>query len=273
MRFIPLFVLVLLVTSPALAEPDSFGLGTGRNGALGVTAVGQTLNLATPLVSAAPAGSTVLRLASMANLPVGALVLIHQSTGFDSNTPSGGAGPYAPGAVGRWELARIAAVDNTAGLRLTAPLVNGYTVPGAQLVLVPEYTNVTVLEGASLVARAWDGRSGGILAFLATGTVTNRGHISADGAGFRGASFSNHADLAGCTGLDLPFTQGGSYKGEGVVADLVDKASGRGNLVNAGGGGNCHNSGGGGGGHGGDGGKGGVTADEDGFRDEGGLGG
>jgi uncharacterized protein (TIGR03382 family) len=274
MRLAPLFVLVLLLALPASAELDSFGLGTGRDGPLTVTAAGKVINAAEPLVASAPAGSRVLRLASTGFVGAGWLVLIHQSAGFPASTPSGGTGPVTPGAVGRWELARVETVDSQLQeLRLTAPLVNGYTAPGAQVVCVPEYTTVTIDVGASLVAPPWDGRGGGILVFLATDTVTNRGRVSADGAGFRGGAFLSHANLNGCTGLDVPPAQGGAYKGEGVVVDRLGVAAGRGNLVNGGGGGNCNNAGGGGGGHAGAGGGGGRTGNVDGNRDEGGMGG
>lgn len=273
MRSAFLLVLALLMAPPALAELDSFGQGTGRDGPLSVTTVGRVINSAVPLSAAAAAGATVVRVQQVGALKAQALVLIHQSSGFPSTTASGGTGSVAPGAVGRWELARVASVTATA-LTLTEPLVNSYAVPGAQAVLVPEYTDVTVSTSGSLVAPPWNGSSGGILAFLATATVTNNGAISADGAGFQGGVFANHADLNGCTGLDLTTEQGGSAKGEGVVVGRFGAASGRGNLVNGGGGGNCHNSGGGGGGHGNAGGAGGRTAsDVDGSRDAGGLGG
>jgi len=270
-----LLVLVLFMAAPARAELDSFGLGTGRDGLLNVTALSEFINPAAPLVASAPAGSQVLRLGELGIKGRDTLVLVHQSAGRPASTPSDKPDAVTPGVVGRWELARVESVSTApAELRLTAPLVHSYTVPGAQVVVVPEYTNVTIGANASLMALPWDGRSGGILAFLATGTVTNQGLVSADGAGFRGGVFINHGNDTGCTGLDLPREQGGSSKGEGLAVERFGLATGRGNLVHGGGGGNCLNSGGGGGGHGGVGGTGGRTAsDIDGSRDEGGLGG
>ena len=274
MRFAPLLVLVLLTAAPSLAELDSFGTGTGRDGALVVSAAGRVINLAAPLVTDAPAGSTVLSAEALTTVVPQSLVLIHRGIGLPASTPSGGATSVAPGELGRWELARVESVTaEPYTLKLTAPLVNSYAAQGTQVVVVPEYTTVTVNTGTSLVARPWDGRSGGIIAFLATGTVTNQGRISADGAGLRGGVFVNHVDLSGCSGLDVPREQAGSYKGEGVVVDRYGTASGRGHLVNGGGGGNCHNSGGGGGGHGGVGGRGGYGAGSDVGKDLGGLGG
>ncbi|MCY1017601.1 adventurous gliding motility protein AgmC [Pyxidicoccus sp. MSG2] len=276
MRFAPLFVLVLLTAVPALAELDSFGQGTGRDGPLSVTQAQLVVNVAVPVSTDTPAGSRVVRVAQLGGLKAQALVLIHQSSGFPATTASGGSTAVIPDAVGRWELARVSSVSTTPTLlRLTAPLVNSYSVPGAQVVAVPEYTDVDLPTGTSLVAPPWDGKSGGIVAFLATGRVRNDGVVSADGAGFRGGAFEDHvAGPTGCTGLDPQPAQGGSLKGEGVVVSRFGTASGRGHLVNGGGGANCHNGGGGGGGHGNAGGVGGRTAsDVDSSRAEGGLGG
>ncbi|HZI09291.1 MAG TPA: MYXO-CTERM sorting domain-containing protein [Myxococcus sp.] len=270
-----LFALLLLLAVPAWAERDSFGLGTGRDGALGVTTAGRVINVATPLTAAAPSGTTTLSVERSAGVLVGRLVLLHQSTGLPASTPSGGTQPVSPGGVGRWELARVASVAD-GSLQLTAPLVNGFTAPGAQVVAVPEFTSVTVQAGASLVAPPWNGLSGGILAFLATGTVTNQGTVSSSGAGFRGGRFVDQpAGLHGCDALalDLTYEQGGALKGEGLVVSRFEPASGRGNLANAGGGGHCHNGGGGGGGHGGAGGQGGRSSVSDNQRDVGGQGG
>ncbi|MFP2960629.1 hypothetical protein ACLEPN_23105, partial [Myxococcus sp. 1LA] len=98
------------------------------------------------------------------------------------------------------------------------------------------------------------------MAFLATGTVTNQGLISAQGLGFRGGAFINHADLYGCTDLDVAPAAGGASKGEGLRMGRFGTTAGRGSVAGEGGGGNCHNGGGGGGGNGGRGGVGGRTS-------------
>jgi uncharacterized protein (TIGR03382 family) len=268
-------LLVLLLALPAWAERDSFGLGTGRDGSLQVTTAGRVINTATALTAAAPAGATTLSVQRVSGLATGGLVLVHQSIGLPASTQSGGTQPVTPGAVGRWELARVAGLSDGT-VQLTAPLASGYTVPGAQVVSVPEYTAVSVLQGASLVAPSWDGGSGGILAFLATGTVTNQGTVSASGAGFRGGRFVDQpANRHGCDALalDLAYEQGGTLKGEALAVNRFGTATGRGNLANGGGGGHCHNAGGGGGGHGGTGGRGGRSAETDSQRDVGGQGG
>jgi uncharacterized protein (TIGR03382 family) len=267
-------LLGLLMAGGARAEPDTFGLGTGRNGTLRIESAGYVINRYARLTADAAEGTSVLTVPSAKGFGVGDLVLIHQSTGLSSVPVSGDQRSLSldGSSVGRFEYARIAAVSDGA-LRLSAPLLYGYAANLSQVVWVPEYTELEVRSGASLVARPWDGSSGGILAVLVTGRLRNDGLISVDGMGFRGGAFLSHANLNGCTGLDEPVASGGSYKGEGLVAGRFGTASGRGNLAHGGGGGNCHNAGGGGGGHGGTGGLGGRSAPADGEQDAGGLGG
>jgi len=268
-------LLLCLVTTPALAELDSLGFGDGHSGALDVTTQRRVINVAVPFATGVLSGGTLLMVESTESFAKGDLVLVHQSAGFDSSTPSGGTGRTSPGGVGRWEFGRVARVvtGSPTEIHLTSPLAYSYTPVGAQVVRVPEYTTVNIAAGMSIVAPAWNGRSGGIVAFLATGAVTNNGAISADGAGFRGGPFVNHVSTMGCTGNDVEASAGGALKGEGVVVERYGTASGSGNLVNAGGGGNCHGSGGGGGGHRGVGGLGGRSTPSDTSRQVGGLGG
>jgi DNA-binding beta-propeller fold protein YncE len=52
---------------------------------------------------------------------------------------------------------------------------------------IPQYTNVTVASGGTLTASAWDGAKGGVLAFMANGTVNvaSGGTINMTGKGYR----------------------------------------------------------------------------------------
>ncbi|AKQ69670.1 PE-PGRS family protein [Myxococcus hansupus] len=273
MRFVWTCLLVLLPASPALAELDSFGLGTGRHGALNVTASDHIVNVATPLTAGVNTGETRIKVERTTGFSEGMLVLFHQSGGPDEAVGTSG-GTLELRGVGHWELARVAAVSSEpVELRLTAPLVHPFVIPGAQVVTVPEYTTVTVAAGATVAPRPWDGRSGGIVAFLATGSVTNQGLISAEGAGFRGGAFLNHPEIYSCTALDLAPEAGGSYKGEGLLVGRFGSAAGRGSAAGGGGGGNCHNAGGGGGANAGRGGGGGRSTETDLMRDVGGQGG
>jgi hypothetical protein len=273
---IHLFLLGLLVTGAALAEPDTFGLGTGRSGLLRVQLPNTVINHYGQLTAVAAAGSRDLILSNAAAFTAGELVLLYQSGGLLPAPASGDQRPInlTTSSVGRFEYARVETVG-AGSLRLTAPLQYSYAANAAQVLNVPEYTDVQVLSGSSLKATSWDGGVGGVLALLATGTLTNDGLVTVDGAGFRGGAFINHPSLYDCTSLDQPAGDGGSYKGEGVVAGRFGTAAGRGNLSNGGGSGNCHSAGGAGGGHSGAGGKGGYTVSSSppATQDVGGLGG
>ncbi|RKH60267.1 adventurous gliding motility protein AgmC [Corallococcus aberystwythensis] len=281
MRITLALIVGLLLAQVARAEPDSFDLGTGRDGVLTVPAGrGITLGAAGPLGKSVAAGDDELVVAS-SEFGGGDLVMIHESTGLSPVPDVGnakGVSLAGPVALGRWELARVVVVtaSTPATLLLTAPLRYTYAAGRAQVVRVAEYSDVVIEAGARLSASPWNGKSGGILAMLVTGKVVNEGRIDADGLGYLGGSFQANSDsVAGCTGLELERGKGGSERGEGVAGTSSKNGltSGRGNLANGGGGGNCASSGGGGGGHGGVGGNGGRTTSEDGARVEGGLGG
>jgi uncharacterized protein (TIGR03382 family) len=270
---VALWVLVLFTAGSALAEPDTFGLGTGRNGSVRFEGGTHVVNRYAQLTASTVAGARDLSLSDSTSFVAGGLVLLHQSTGLTPTPDSGDQRRLSlnSGTVGRFEYARVESVG-PGSLRLTAPLLYGYPGGMTQVVTVPEYTELEV-RGATLRAAPWDGKVGGILALFASGRLRNEGLITVDGAGLRGGTFFDSTGWEYCSALDEPVATGGSYKGEGLVAGRYNEASGRGNLANGGGGGNCHNAGGGGGGHAGMGGVGGRTAPLDGEREVGGLGG
>ncbi|WP_375761096.1 Ig-like domain-containing protein [Corallococcus exercitus] len=289
---------------PAFAEPDSFGNGNGLDGPLTVNAAGTVINTYTRLTAPAPAGQSFVDVTDTTGFAVDDLVMIYQSTGFTEAVTSGDPGPFnfQSTPVGNWQFVRLTDVTDTrltfTGVPLTASFTGGDANEeairtSAQAIRVPEYSDVTINAGASLVAKPWSNDAdfvdnlGGIVVFFATGTVTNNGTISASGAGFRGGQeFNGEGDNCPATDLDVEHPRG-AIKGESLVParykpDEVFPApagtAGRGNVLHGGGGGVCHNSGGGGGGNGGEGGIGGRTwdGDDDGnapSRPVGGLGG
>jgi large repetitive protein len=273
-----------LGSTAALAEPDTFYLGSGRNGTFTVVGANNVVNSYGRVTNAPAAKEDFLQVDSVfCSAPpcyaVGDLVMVLQTTGIVPEPDSGdtGSANISDKPVGRWELARLKTVSgsgSTAELTLTAPLVYSYTSNVTQVIRVPEYIDLTVETGATLKAQAWNGRIGGVLAFLAQGNVINKGTITASGAGFRGGVFVvDSSGKAGCTNKDEP-AQSGAQRGEGLASLRYGPAqTGRGNVANGGGGGVCVQSGGGGGGNGGVGGQGGFTSDIDGSRNVGGLGG
>lgn len=139
-----------------------------------------------------------------------------------------------------WELNKIASY--TAGtITLSHPLQDTYVDSGAaqaQVRVMRQYNNVTINSGVTLSAKAWTGDVGGILGFFAKGTVTVAGNISANQAGYLGAS-------------TRPITSGNhtGYQGEGNLG-ARDTISRNPNGNGGGGGVEPSNNGGGGAGHG-----------------------
>ena len=207
-------------------------------------------------------GGNEIELASSSGLfGAGRRVLVVQM-----NDAIGSSGPTASvtnfGRAGQWEIADIADVAGDT-LLLAAPLVNGnyesHLLNGhrAQACLVREYVDVTIMSGAVVTPRAWDGDRGGILAWQVNGTleIEAGGRLSADASGFRGGMCGSPATNENVTSFDVPLGSGGG-KGEGLDARFFLRF-GRGAVTNGGGGGNGLNAGGGGGGGAGRGGIGG----------------
>jgi hypothetical protein len=272
-RILTLFSLLLffILKSFAQTKGDPVGLGNGQNGSVTINTFNTIINNYAQLTSAVNAGSKTLNVSSTTGFNANTLVMIIQMSGHNP-TASGNQGPFVltSSDVGRFELIRIQSVG--AG---TITLVDGVrrSFPGliTQIVSVPEYTSLTLANTGTIIAPFWNGATGGIIAFLATGTVTVNNSISVMEVGLRGGMPIQ--DLSGstnCSELDQVSPQGGR-KGESLVASLYGTASGRGNVLNGGGGGLCVGAGGGGGSNIGKGGKGGFSVD--GGRDVGGLGG
>ncbi|ADO68124.1 adventurous gliding motility protein AgmC [Stigmatella aurantiaca] len=263
---------LLACALPALAAPDNVLLGTGRDGAFTASSLNQIINRYVQVTTPRLPGDTSLVVQDATGYAAGDLVMVIQMTGIVPEPGSGSSTPIdlSNDPVGRWEFARLASVSGTT-LTLTAPLIHSYAANVTQAIRVPEYTAVTIGAGRSLTAAAWNGSTGGVLAFLATGTVTNSGGINVSGKGFRGGKPVVDTSLAtGCFGLDEAPAQG-AQKGEGIaITRYGPLQTGRGRVANGGGGGVCFKSGGGGGGNAGAGGQGGNSfLDEFGTPDSG----
>lgn len=199
-------------------------------------------------------------------LKKGDLVMLYQPQGaaIDTNddpklygnvTALNGAGYY-----------EVVVVDSIAGNIITVGncggIKNDYRVPaGGQAIRIPQFANLTVQAGASVVAKAWDGKLGGVVALHVQGKLTIAGAIDATAQGFRGGktdALSNVSGSAKVTTMRTTDAMLGAEKGESIVGSQDDYQTnsmgkyGRGAVANGGGGGNAHNAGGGGGGGGGD---------------------
>ena len=193
--------------------------GNGADGAFAPTADAVIDN--TRSGATGEAGAKVVFTTGIQGFAVGQVVLIHQTRGAGA---------------GKWELGNIASIDNGASsITLARPLASTYTNAGAfdraQVVKVEQYTSVDIPDGVTVRAPAWDGNTGGILAFKATGAVNVAGAIAMDGAGFRGPS---HA--AACAGGTRYFCTN-QDTADGFTGESPFGPSGAGNGANGSGGG------------------------------------
>ena len=267
---------ILFLTFDAHSADDIVFLGNGHSGAITVNSANTVVNSYSALTVAAPVGQNFVTISNSTGFAVGDLVMVWQTAQSTTETVSlaSTAADLSSQPTGRWEFARITGLTATK-LTFSASLKFAYSSPGAQAIRVPEYSSVTFNSLATIVATPWNGTSGGIVIFLATGTVANNGVISANGSGFRGGAFSNDGNATtGASALDL-LPPAAGQKGEGFMINRYGgNYGGRGTFANAGGGGSGLKSGGGGGGNGGAGGNGGNSElASDGNRSVGGYGG
>jgi gliding motility-associated-like protein len=170
------------------------------------------------------------------------------------------------GDAGNYEINEIKTINSSAtdDIVLKFEIERAYNTSHAvQIVSIPQYEDVEIQN--TLICQAWDGSTGGILAFNASGTITLNANIDASNRGFRGGVVQNGGSsacfaLGGFLGYNCNFSlECGASKGEGIGFKFDNQDLGRGVNANGGGGGNDHNAGGGGGGSYGYGGMGGNT--------------
>lgn len=186
-------------------SPWNYGFGSGSDGALTISA--DTVRTEIDSACTGTATQTSLTATNVSFAP-GQTILIHQTRGTGA---------------GNWELNKISSyVAGT--ITLAGALINTYAT-GAQVVVIPQYTDVTINTTKILTVKAWDGTVGGILAFLASGTTTVTGTILGTGKGFRGGS-------ATTTNLQI------GYAGESpAVAYNTTRQTSNGSSIGGGGGG------------------------------------
>lgn len=168
--------------------------GDGALGALTIDA-----NTTQSLTDAACTGTAAAyTLSATAAFVTGDKILIHKSRGTGA---------------GKWEENEIASY--TAGtITLANALKNTYTAQ-SQVIVFPEYTNVTVNSAKIWTAKAWNGTVGGILLFKASGTVTITGNISANTRGFRGSDGVLDPNASGNPGESASGFEGTAATGAG----------------------------------------------------------
>ncbi|HEX4462198.1 MAG TPA: hypothetical protein VIA18_29680, partial [Polyangia bacterium] len=241
----------------------------GGSGAVTVSTAGTIVNkYYYALTADAAAGAVTLSLSGSTGIAAGDLVMLVQMQGATidtSNTAAYGT-VSALGGAGTYELVSITGVNTTANTITVddscGGLKHGYSAAGkTQVIFVPQYSSLTIANGASVTAPAWNGATGGVVALTASTTVTltGSGKITANGIGFRGgvmdANTTTEVDTGGHNQYVGTNTVLGAEKGEGIAGFGAQLGAagflGRGAPANGGGGGDNHNGGGGGGANGG----------------------
>jgi hypothetical protein len=159
--------------------------------------------------------------------------------------------------AGNYEIATVCHVDSDS-VFLVFMLLNQYTVTGkVQLVKIPHYVSALVTD--TLKPAPWNNATGtgGVLAISVEEDLLLNEPIYADSSCFRGGDYrltgGDCTNFFPATGyvynanINLPGTQDGAFKGEGIADVVATQSGGRGAPANGGGGGNNHNNGGAGG--------------------------
>ncbi|MBD5603920.1 MAG: hypothetical protein IAI48_02325, partial [Candidatus Eremiobacteraeota bacterium] len=261
----------------------AFGIGFARadagtagiNGTVNVSAANTVVNLYDVAVSASGRTIVTTNIANLQNAalgPVGpgSVLLVYQAQGAtidSSNTVTYG-NVTAYNGAGYYEFVTVGSVSgNTITIAASCNALAHTYGATTQIVRVPQYQTLTVAAGASITATAWNGSTGGIVAFDVAGNLTLSGSIVTTGQGFRGAvTYANSgasfgavprvtAYVTGQTGAQLASAlaaeKGESIAGNGTAYDAsFGGRYGRGAPANGGGGGDGHNAGGGGGSNG-----------------------
>jgi hypothetical protein len=183
---------VNILTQVAWRAGSSSAFGDGSDGVLTVSAddVYDADFPTTPLIDVVCTGTSgSTSLTATGAFVANQVVLVHQTQGT-------GAGTWLKTKVSSYSTGTITLVD----------ALNATYGTGAQVVVMRQYSAVTIDSAKTLTAKAWDGTTGGILPFMCNGTVTVTGTIS--GKGTDGVFQSGNTGNADTTG-------GGFYGGRG----------------------------------------------------------
>ncbi|HYF69494.1 MAG TPA: tandem-95 repeat protein, partial [Ohtaekwangia sp.] len=249
----------------AFACVFSFGQ-PGKNGNYTVPAVNTVVNTYSRLTGNVAVGSSTVTVNSVAadlgGLVTGDLIMIYQAQGATIQTTDDNdyGKVLSYNNAGLYEYAYVASVAGNT-ITIACGVKQAYSASGhAQVIKVPQYNNLTIPSGRSIIPAKWNGSTGGIVAVHVKATLTNNGAVSAQRAGFRGGKRDNLSSSAGAgiiTTYRSVSPNDGGEKGEGIAGYQTDyEAAGmggrysRGAPANGGGGGNGHNAAGGGGSNG-----------------------
>jgi methionine-rich copper-binding protein CopC len=208
---------------------DNGELGSGKKGKLVVNTADTIINDYAYMTINSPAGNNIIY-ADTAGFEAGDEIMIIQMQNY-----------IVPESVGTYEFAHIAYVNLSSKKIILFENLNYSYYSGkpnqekaiaSQIVKVPHYESVFVLEKSSITAPKWDGYKGGIIVFRATNDtalysvyegVMKFGSINATGKGYRGYSHT-----------DGGYFNAGGFQGESITGlGIASRTS----SSNAGGGG------------------------------------
>ncbi|GIW22040.1 MAG: hypothetical protein KatS3mg068_1047 [Candidatus Sericytochromatia bacterium] len=300
-----LFILIL-VNIILTKEVFSYCSNPGKDGVAGPTSsllIDYYPGTGNPIAGSTSVTVGASRLGAVGISPGDLLLIIQMQDGtinYTNNANYGandgtGRGQTSVGNAGLFEYAIATNSVSTAGgtINLASPLVNSYINANAtatsgqkrfQVIRVPQYSSLTL--SGTVTAPAWNGNTGGVLAFDVAGILNfNGATIDMTGKGFRGGGARQVTGGPGGSNTDYVRNSGNFHasKGEGIAgtpryvydgSNIINTgvegypggSFARGAPGNAGGGGtdgnpsaNDQNSGGGGGSNFGAGGQGGNT--------------
>ncbi len=223
--------------------------------------------------------------------PTATSISVTDTTGFAAGDEillinlQGASGDVAD--VGNYEFLTVDTVPNGTTINVTSTITKSYdgtTFANQSIIVqrVPQWTSVTINSGGTLTANAWDGTSGGVIVFRATGSVTvnTGGKIDATGIGYRGGAGGTSDGGNNGESYDGQNGKGGADDSRGTLGggsgeNYPTQDNTTGTRGGGGGGGETGSigqggAGGGGGGYGGGGGGGGGGTDTDNYISGGG---
>jgi hypothetical protein len=205
-------IFMLLISSSCL-------LAQYGNGSAGTLGVASTTNLSITATGVSGVAGAAITVASTAGFAAGDQILLIQMTGSTGNQ-------------GNWEQLEVASVAGSI-VTLSAVTTKNYDAPAekVQLIKLNQYSDVGV--AADLTTSAWNGTTGGVLAFMANNDfeVVNGGKLDMTAKGFNstngGASATGGIGGSGGAGGD-PGVAGGSSGagGQGIFGGADGAANG-----------------------------------------------
>lgn len=216
--------------------------GNGSAGA--VTESAPTTDGSQRTTATGTSGNSTLTVGSGSGFSDGDLIFIHQTRGTGA---------------GNWELNKITSGASGTSWTLAYTLCNTYA-SGAQVGKLAQYSSYTINNGVTFSSANWDGSTGGVIFILASQSITVTGTISANSAGYRGASAVGAGDVDGKQGEGYS----AAHDTTSISANTVGGGGGwsgalHGGFGGGGGGGGGHSATASGGGHGGTTGSGGTA--------------